>query len=412
MRSWGLGCLILLLLGCTERARINPFDPIHQGQENPFGVLVLAGDRQVLLSWSDGLFTDLAEFRIDRIRPASGDTASWAVEASQRQWSDNALTNRVALIYRFRGVLDNGSEVGLVDSLWATPGPEVCWVADTGAGRLQQLAPDGRARRLTVSGFNEPTSVSVTPGGVVWVADLFRRRVVAYNRNGEQVAENRDAIDLPRAVKAAPDGSVWVADESGAVVHIGQSGETLSVWGEFDRPADVGLHEASGSVWVLERDLGSVLLFESTGERLGGIEGLGELGQLDVVQSDGSVWVSDTSRGCVERYDAEGRLLHFVALTRPFGVSYDAARQLLWVGDFDLGTVERVDLVRGERTSSPGILGPLGIAHNPVDGSVWIAARLSDAVVKLDVSGREIARLEAFRQPFDLALDLGISVRQ
>jgi DNA-binding beta-propeller fold protein YncE len=406
-----LALAILVAAGCGERQRTNPLDPANpQTGGDPWNLSVVAADRRVTLRWTPFRFDDLAGYRIERVSTALNDTTRFELPATTSELVDSLVTNRIQYRYRFLPFIASGQIVAPLDSLLATPGPEVAWVADTGGFRVQQVAPDGRAISLSLGGFRAPNSVSVSAfDGRVWVADTFNGRVVALDRAGRVIAEN-DAPRRPKAVAAARDGSVWVADEgsggaTGGVFHVGPSGSTLLGITGFARPADVAVTPAGGA-WLCDQETGFVWRFSADGDTLLRVDRYREPLQLASV-GDGTVWLTDDTLEVVAHLDTDGRELAIWSLERPFGIVVDPSDGSIWLTLFDGNRVEHWSSDGRRLLSVPGFMAPLGIDLNPRDGSLWVVDNGVEQVVKLSPSGTELARLSGFDTPFDVSVDPG-----
>ncbi len=413
----------VLLPACDGRQRTNPLDPVNLSEEpNPWRFEALASDRQVTLRWVDLGYQDLTQVIIERHRTTDPDsiTTSFNLPLAGNLLLDSELQNGTDYSYRFLPQLAGNSTVAPAGPLTATPGPEICWVANTGSlsSGVRQLAPDGRTTLLTLSGFRNPNDLSVSlANGSVWVADTGHHRVIALDRDGNELARN-DEFSSPKAVAALPDGAVWVADEgsyqqNGALVQLDVDGDELLRIDGFARPADVAVRPSDGSVWLSDTGTSTLWHFAAAGDTLLRLTDQNRYRrplQLDTVDADGSIWLTDDELEIVAHVAADGtELLRLtMAPARPFGIVVDQSSDAVWISLYAAGRVEKRAADGTLLASVEGFTLPLGLAHNPRDGTVWVAAH--DRVVKLAADGAELASHSGLAQPYALSLDPGAAV--
>jgi DNA-binding beta-propeller fold protein YncE len=411
-----LALLVLLLtaaLACSNRERTNPLDPKNPDTDGiPWELAATAGDQAVDIGWQTLDFTDLAGFRLARALGAGPESTLVELPPSHTAYRDSGLANGIDYHYRLVPLLGDGRSLPADGPLTATPGPQVAWAVDLGRDEVVRLAPDGRGVADRVRGFLGPTAVAVASAtGRVWIAETFRRRVVALDRSGEEVLVV-EGFESPEAISVAPDGQrLWVADEAAGVVSLlSGTGLELGRAKEFGAPADVAVNASDGSAWVADSDRGELSRLDDSLRVVVRVVGLGEPLGLAAVPADTSCWVSVFDRDEVLHIARDGRLLARIApVPRPIGLALDKATGDLWVGSFTAGTVERYRELAGGKVEriaiAAGFRGPIALASDPIDGGVWVADQVADAVVKLDAAGEERGRTSGYGRPFDVDVD-------
>jgi DNA-binding beta-propeller fold protein YncE len=191
------------------------------------------------------------------------------------------------------------------------------WVADSGNGRVQEIAPDGRVLRITP--VADAAAVAPAPAGT-YVAGRADGTVVLIAPDGA-VSTVRSGLVRPAAVALAPDSTPFVAEEArvlnaatGALV-VGPDGSTT--WAQ---PAGLAFGP-DGTLYIAERRPGTpngarVVRGTPTGPGAYAwdtiaTEGDGdgqvvEPGGVAVSADGGTVLVADTGNDRVVRLDAPG----------------------------------------------------------------------------------------------------------
>lgn len=412
-RLAALLALAVLLGGCSERARLNPFDPSNpQTGGRPAGFVAVAGNQSVRLSWQRAYSASLVGYRLFRLAP--GDTVYRALTGvlppTQTSVGDFGLINGAAHRYRIYFVYDGGlGELPAED--FATPGPLRAWVADYGARQLVRLAADGRhvAEAIEPDGGAYPVAVDVSAGsGRVWCAgpggDVFVYEPGSGNRNTVGLD-----LDEPGSVVAVPtDSSAWVGDVGrGRLVHLLPSGAaaTPPVLTALGYPGSLAMDTGTGSLWVVEQDSSRVRRYTSSGA-LACVARVERPSRVAVDPVTHEAWVTSLASARVVRVSAVGALLDTVtACTGPIGVAVDATRRRVWVAD---GGADRVVVLAMDGTLVRTIgdqQGARELAVDPGSGEAWVTLASAGAVTRLSPDGRELSRVTGLASPWGIVLD-------
>jgi DNA-binding beta-propeller fold protein YncE len=400
------------LSGCSDREHLNPLDPQNPETDgNPWLFTARAESRAVELDWIPLVFGDLGGFRIVRTAGALPESTLARLGPEIGSYRDPDLQNGTEYRYRLVPFLSDGTDLAPDGPAIATPGPQVAWVVDTGAGLISRLTPDGRAVVDRVRGLISPVAAAVNPADHrLWVTDTFRGRIVAIDREGE-LEEIAAGYESPEAIGIEADGSaIWIADEAAGVVErLSPQGVPLGRSEDFAAPADVAVGLADGSAWIIDRGLGAAVRLDSTMVAVAQLTGLTEPLGVAAVPADTSAWISDFGADQVLHLGANGTIVDVIApVASPIGLAVDPVTGDLWLASFGAGTVERYRTATSppERVvAATGFGGPVALAADPVDGGVWVVDQLADQVVKLDQDGRELGRTSGYQRPFDVAVD-------
>ena len=138
------------LLGCAERERSNPLDPLNRdtgGMIAGFGAL--AGDSQVEIRWQRLPQTDVDNYRIQRWQPGAWPICRLSMVPTNAGAVDSPLPNDETFIYRLVARFTSGdSAVSPVDT--ATTGIRKIAVLSAGVPGLIGLTPDARDALFTL----------------------------------------------------------------------------------------------------------------------------------------------------------------------------------------------------------------------------------------------------------------------
>jgi DNA-binding beta-propeller fold protein YncE len=408
-----LALLLLLLAGCSNRTRDNPFDPGNPTTGGkPPGFRAVAEDSKATLRWELVVSDNLAGYELFRRGPGDPDflAVGGVLAADQTSFVDLALTNDSTYAYRLRFVLTDGRRGPFGDAL-ARPGVGIVWVADAAPGLVVRVAPDGRARVLDLEGLETPGFVSADPAlNRVWSSSREQGVVAVWAADGHLV-DVEGTFGAPGDVSPIPGTSAaWVSDErTGSLVRFDAGVGLTATAGPFQLPSDV-IAEPGGSAWVADRDA----------KRLVHVTGAGVVNfeqplpdrpwriALDPVTAN--LWISYTEAGAVECRTMAGSLVFRLnGLESPFTLAPDVAGGRMWVV---LASGDAV--VAFDRTGAPagrinGIPRPRGAATDPRNGEVWITALGSGdgdgSLWHFSAAGGLISTLAPFGRPFAVDFD-------
>ncbi len=412
-RHAALLALALALAGCSERARLNPFDPAnpHTGGR-PAGFAAIASNQSVRLSWDRVDSPTLLGYQLFRLAP--GDIAYRAITGvlapTQTSLGDFGLVNgglhRYRLYFVFAGGLGS-----LPAEDFATPGPLRPWVADYGARELVRLSADGRhvAESLEPDGGAYPVAVDVSlASGRVWCVgpsgDVF-----VYEPGSGRSNVVGQGLGTAGAVAVDPaDSSAWVGDVGdGRLVHLLPSGAAADppLLTALGYPGDIAVDAGDRSIWVVEQDSNRVRRYTAAGA-LAMMATVAMPSRVAVDPVTHEAWVTSYTSARVVRVSAAGAPLDTVtACAGPIGVAVDASRRRVWVAD---GAADRVVLLAMDGSvvaTTPGQHGARELTVDPTTGEAWVTLGAVGAVTRLSPAGAELARVTGLASPWGIALD-------
>ncbi len=245
-----------------------------------------------------------------------------------------------------------------------------------------------------------PERVAIDAAGFAYVTNSRMGTVQVLTPLGEPLR----AIPAGGRVSgvALASGGLWVSDlDLGAVKLIDGGGRVVGVLGsgvgEFERPLDVAVNPANGTVYVADGEEEEVRIFSAAGAPLGTLAVTG--GHPTGVAADpatGRVYVSDGGNGVVRVYDAGGVEVGTIGsfgsgdgqITRAAGVTL-APDGNLYVVDAYQGRVA----VFSRTGAFLAFVGTYGSAP----GQLWVPLGIaSDSYGRLLVTNTMMARVEVF----------------
>ncbi len=366
-----LALALLLASGCSQRARLNPFDPgnpITGGR--PANFVALAGDQVVTLRWDRASASGLLGYELFRRRAGETDFVALTglIPVSTTTAGDFGLQNGAEHDYRLYFVFEDGPR-GQPAEDTATPGPLRPWVALFSRPALARLTPDARHVAFEYGALQGPTQVAVDPGsGKVWVSDTEGARVVVFD--------------------PATSGVVSIADVSA--------------------PGALDVDPLDGTAWVCDADLNAVRHFTPAGgfATPGQITPLSTPLDVAVDLRDRSLWVCERTANRVRRFDATGAAIGSEILDAPSRVALDSLTREAWVTSFEQGRVVRLSATSTQRDTVGGLAGPIGVAVDWRRGRIWVADALGDQVVALRRDGTVEFRIPGLFEVREIAVDL------
>jgi len=363
--------LLVCMIGCESRDRINPFDP---GNPNTGGTPSLldaqAGNGYTTLHWDVGGFEKIQAVRLYRrlygvaIKPLTPS----GLDPSVKFYEDLSAQNGVRYEYRLELELISG---GLPVSDWdlATPGTAIPWIADGNGGGLSRLTPDGRdqVRRIGAGlwfldlaadsvgsaiwsvdylegnlyqhAWNGTELLKVRVAGAravdvdfngasIWVGSFDQRRLEERDREGELVWADDEAGTIEDLLAVEPRG-VWLCNQEGEI-RLYRDSAFVTSFGGLERPVALA-RSREGRFLVLERGAKQVRRIDPTGIPEETSDRIFS-DPLDLCRDEGmGAWVADPERGGLVHLDDEMEEIGFVPVEGVLGITWDDRDEHIWV---------------------------------------------------------------------------------
>lgn len=195
------------------------------------------------------------------------------------------------------------------------------WTTDAASSMVYKFSPEGALlMKIEVGGQPSPcgafcstTDIAFAPNGHLLIADGYRNaRILEYTADGKRVREWGSAgtgpgqFRLPHSIQVDATGTVYVADrENGRIQRFDMEGKYLGEWSEFGKT--FGLTLAGGAMWLSTIPRGPnnvpgwlMKVDASTGKVLGYVDSNGNHG-MDVMP-DGDLLLGPGPDQVPQRY--------------------------------------------------------------------------------------------------------------
>jgi DNA-binding beta-propeller fold protein YncE len=405
--------LVLLVLGCSQRERLNPFDPGNpRTRGRPAGFSAVAGDAVVSLQWQPSVANGLLGYQV--FRRVAGETEFQPISAllsrAANGYLDAGLANGVDHHYQLYFVFAEGP-VGPPSEDVATPGKLRAWVADYRAANVKRITPDGRDVAYTDPTFGGPTQLAVDPSnGNVWICDNYGQEVIVYVTGFPAPTPIRGIPD-PVAVAVDPvDQTGWICDPSNQrVLHFTASGTALppKIQVSLLDPTAVAVDPRDRALWLCENRGDVVRKITLEGAPLWSVP-VTRPSRVATDSLTGAAWVTSLSQGQVHLITSQGVIFDtYGGFLSPNGIAVDTQRRRIWVAE--LGG-DRVTALRQDGSVEfrvGGLIEPQEIAVDRNSGNAWVTLPGAGAVAVISPTGQIRSRLTGFSQPWGIALDPG-----
>ena len=408
---------LLLLAGCSDRKRTNPFDPKNPDTRGaPSGFVALAGDGRTDLRWDAVPTEGLLGFHLYRRTPS--DTGFVSLSAilppTTTSYADLGLLNGLDHRYRLFFVFERDGERGPFAEDIATPGSARPWVVDGNLGLLFRLTPDGRRVVRSYGEFDGPRAVAIDSArGHVWVSDGLMGRVTILDP-ATDVRVSIPGVGSPGTLAVDPlDHVTWVCDESGdRVLAFDGSGNPVgTVIEPVSLPLGIALDVFDRSVLVVERAASRMRRFAPDHSLLAAI-GVDRPSRVAIDSLTRRAWVTSFEAGTVTRIPPSMSTIELTipGFQRPIGVAVDSRLGRIWVADPAAGELVALDRGGAILFRVGGLTEVREVAVDPETGDVWATAWRTvgeSEVFHLSSAGQVLSRLGGFSQPLGIAIDPG-----
>jgi DNA-binding beta-propeller fold protein YncE len=407
-----LALLALLLVGCSSREHLNPFDPDNpETHGRPSGFVALAGSAVITLQWQHATAAGLLGYRVERrIEGDSTWTVIGELPASATGFGDFGVRNGVDHHYRLYFVFSAGTALLPAEDT-ATPGPLRPWTADLDAGLLLRLTPDARHAAFSVADFDGPTQVAVDPvSGIVWTCDTIGQRVVLLVP-GLPAPRVIGPIPDPIAVAVDPaDATGWICDASNdRVIHVDSNGIPASpqIVSPVRDPVAIAVDPRDRTVWVCENEGNELRRFDRDGAPMWGAD-MPRPSRVAIDSTTGGAWVTSFNAGQVRVVTSQGVVVDTIGGFRgPIGIAVDWYRGRIWVAEAAADRVVALHRNGSEEFRVGGLGEPREIAVDLRTGDAWVTTPADGAIARIAANGTVIRKVVGLQFPYGISLDPG-----
>lgn len=211
------------------------------------------------------------------------------------------------------------------------------------------VAPQVEAQKLSLqfseiaTGFDNATSLDITPTGTIYITEKNRHRLILLNRDGVRTdsignqGAGRYQFDSPQTVDATNGLKIFVADKNNSRVQIfDRRQQYLSsiTADKIERVSTFKPHflavSASNTLYVFDQDRFLIYKFDSNGNYINQIDlrqfGIKVVNQLKIVND--MLLILDASQGVLHRFRIEGGYINFVGGFNDINAIYGTSKNL------------------------------------------------------------------------------------
>lgn len=224
------------------------------------------------------------------------------------------------------------------------------------------------------------------PGGPVLVPVESANALVRVELPGGAAEPQIITGTVPHDASQAPDGTTFVANELGGTVSAVRDGRVVKVFTDSVQPA--GLAPVGDRMGLLDVRKNDLTIYDTTNLTIVGSTPAGSGPTHLVADRHGRLIAADTRGDAVRVFDTSPMQLAEVPQPGgPYGITYDATRDRLWVASS--GTNEVVGYDMAEETPRevmrvPTVQNPYTVAADPKTGRLFIAGVTTGVVQIVD----------------------------
>ncbi|MDA2895367.1 YncE family protein [Mycolicibacterium sp. BiH015] len=224
------------------------------------------------------------------------------------------------------------------------------------------------------------------PGGPVLVPVESADALVRVELPGGAAEPQIITGTVPHDASQAPDGTTFVANELGGTVSAVRDGRVIKVFTDSVQPA--GLAPVGDRMGLLDVRKNDLTIYDTTNLTIVGSTPAGAGPTHLVADKHGRLIATDTRGDAVRVFDTSPtQLAEIPQPGGPYGITYDATRDRLWVASS--GTNEVVGYDMAEETPRevmrvPTVQNPYTVAADPNTGRLFIAGVTAGVVQIVD----------------------------
>jgi glucose/arabinose dehydrogenase len=279
------------------------------------------------------------------------------------------------------------------------------FVADTGNGRIVEIPRmDPTNQKVFLTGLDDPLAVLCDPfyTETVYVADTGAGTVLKILPNGKPSVFLR-GLDEPSGLAEDPWHNFYVSEMgSGEVIKVTPSMKVSVIDRGLGHPRGLAV-DALGDVFISDTDGGQVKIVSMAREHQLQTHGIPDPSAVAYAPS-GAVYVTDESQGWLQEWDHGALRTLASGLGQPIGVAAGSNGEV-WVDTAD-GRLVLVQPNGSWRVVTSGLVTPRQLYATPnASGSVLVVEEQSGKVVEVSSSGTVGTLLSGLSQPEAVAED-------
>ena len=400
-----------LTIGCSDRERLNPIDPLNPKTGGiPVGLSVISLRDTVKLSWQALELRSLSGYRIYR---RTNNNASFSVidsvAGNMQSFSEVGLALGVHYVYRITAY-SGATESNPSDTVGITPGPAFTWIADAASQSIFKLTHDGLHQIFRAGSFQRPSRLQANPKtGQLWVLDGVTQELRRVEANG---AVSAIRIVLSRPIDLAVDSvenSVWVVDRGVGVFKYDGNGVQLA---QVSLPEVIAIdfHYPAGELWALDGKQKKLWRINRSGA--GAIASNVRLlspQSISISRGSGAAWIADSARVLLVQTDGRVDTTsgYAFAYARTVAVNQNNGEgwAIDWSPSFARSKVVKFSNNGSKLFAIEDFSAPSALAVNVFDGSCFITEPQLSRITHVSATGRIINQSRNFSGPTDVDVE-------
>jgi len=244
----------VLVSGCNDRARTNPFDP-HNGDitSNPLNLRLSSDTKAVYLDWNRSDSPDLTGYNVYRSHVGDSLRLAKALPDSVTSYVDQDIVLNTTYVYTLtvRGEEDE-TPFTAFDTI--TPGPTRWWVLSVGYNNLSQFSHDGLHLYTSYNAYASP-ELLVAPAyqEYLYTYDLFNGTLYRHIPGDTPTALKTDIYNVVDMLYSDKDRVLYFLKNNGNVAVFDIQSNTIRTK-SFPEPITAGVVSQTAFLWVGVRD--------------------------------------------------------------------------------------------------------------------------------------------------------------
>ncbi len=387
---------VCCFIGCSERERTNPFDPLSDLSMNRTVDLELTStETEIIATWNPLYKFDFETIHLDKYKMDDSLLATYIFTKFATKFRDSNIEYDKSYRYLLKLRL-SGYETPEIASDVIVPGPGYLWVLDSYLNYVTLLSYDGEHIYRTFENLMFPYLMSEVDDTTMVVVDYIYNGFIFLTPHSEPVRLQTDLGFVRDFVYSSETNNIYTYEMPNKIRVYDHLGNELPGF-ELN---------SSGVEWMDMDDANSTLWFGSDSNGVCTLNLTN--GSVSKVSNDrtetgmftdhkGYCVVCSRAEESVKIYNRQRELEFSTSIEGPISLAYDRVRDYLWIGsDGDLA-LKRISLSSFHELSIDyeHIDYPANLAVNERRGELFVADPSLNKVLHFDENGSKLGELES-----------------
>ena len=396
--------ILFILVGCADRERNNPLDPQNtETKGKPVGLDITSFGHKNILSWNPVRLEDLLGIKILRNSSIDSIFREVAIVTNKSSYEDQNVDFGVTYSYKIQYITES-FQSPLSEEITITPGPSSIWVTTGSSGSIIKLTHDASHKIFENNQFLYTIGIaSVGYSNGIFMTDFFLDQVIRVTENGNVnswISGFNNPIDIDYDQRKT---KFWVIDRDlGDIILADTLGFSTAKVANFQSPVALSVDKLTGNCWVADSGNDQIGLINSQSSSVTRFSNFINPNDVDAISSSRSCWVADSSR--VVHIDSNGNtLVQVTGFNEATNVAVNERTGDCWVIDWyfqpNQSKVIKVSNTGVKELELIGFYDPQSLDVDTFDGSCIVADRLNFRIVKISESGQVIGEWQTSGPP-------------